>query len=77
MLTSVSAQLGQTHDNIVLEGNGLSYFVTKTHPDLANVTAPVRLFYDGGSTPTARVFAPDPTQHVSLVITLVGELFDA
>ena len=77
LLTSVSAQLGQTHDTIVLEGSGVSYFVTKTHPDLRNVTAPVRLFYDAGSTPTARVFAPDPNQHVSLIITLVGELFDA
>ena len=74
MLTSVSAQLGQTHDTIVLEGSSVSYFVTKTHPDLGYLTAPVRLFYEGGSTPTARVFAPDPNQHVSLIITLVGEL---
>ena len=74
LLTSVSAQLGQTHDTIVLEGSGVSYFVTKTHPDLGYLTAPVRLYYEGGSTPTARVFAPDPNQHVSLIITLVGEL---
>lgn len=76
LITSVSAQLGQTHDTIVLEGNGVSYFVTKTHPDLGNVTAPVSLYYEDGSTPTARVFAPDPAQHVSLIITLVGELHD-
>ena len=76
LITSVSAQLGRTHDTIVLEGNGVSYFVTKTHPDLGNVTAPVSLYYDGGSTPTARVFAPDLTQHVSLIITLVGEVRD-
>jgi len=74
MLTSVSAQLGRTHDTIVLEGNGVSYFVTKTHPDLGNVTAPVTLYFEAGSTPTARVFAPDTTQHTSLVITLVGEM---
>jgi hypothetical protein len=74
LITSVSAQLGQTHDTIVLEGNGVSYFVTKTHPDLSNVTAPVSLYYEAGSTPTARVFAPDTTQHTSLIITLVGEL---
>ena len=55
LIKSVSAQLGQTHDTIVLEGNGVSYFVTKTHPDLGNVTAPVSRYYDGGSTPTARV----------------------
>ena len=74
LITSVSAQLGQTHDTIVLEGNGVSYFVTKTHPDLDYVTAPVRLYFEAGSTPTARVFAPDATQHTSLIITLVGEL---
>jgi hypothetical protein len=74
LITSVSAQLGQTHDTIVLEGNGVSYFVTKTHPDLSDVTAPVSLYYEAGSTPTARVFAPDATQHTSLIITLVGEL---
>lgn len=75
LITSVSAQLGQTHDTIVLEGNGgVTYFVTKSHPDLSNVTAPVSLYYEAGSTPTARVFAPDPTQHTSLLITLVGEL---
>jgi hypothetical protein len=74
LITSVSAQLGRTHDTIVLEGNGVSYFVTKAHPDLGYVTAPVRLYYETGSTPTGRVFAPDATQHTSLIITLVGEL---
>jgi len=74
LITSVSAQVGQTHDTIVLEGNGVSYFVTKTHPDLGNVTALVSLYYEAGSTPTARVFAPDTTQHTSLIITIVGEL---
>ncbi len=74
LIRSVSAQLGQTYDTIVLEGNGVSYFVTKTHPDLGDVTAPVSLYYEAGSTPTARVFAFDQTQHTSLIITLVGEL---
>jgi len=73
LITSVSAQLGQ-NNTIVMEGNGVSYFVTKTHPDLGDVTAPVSLYYEPGSTPTARVFAPDTTQHTSLIITLVGEL---
>lgn len=74
LITSVSAQLGRSHDTIVFEGSGVPYFVTKTHPDLGNVTAPVSLHYDSGRTPTARVFAPDPTQHTSLIITIVGEL---
>ena len=74
LITSVSAQLGPSYTPIVLEGNGVSYFVTKTHPDLSYLTAPVSLYYEAGSTPTARVFAPDTTQHTSLLITLVGEL---
>ncbi|SFN89128.1 hypothetical protein [Mycetocola miduiensis] len=52
----------------------MTYFVSKSHPDLSDVTAPVSLYYEAGSTPTARVFAPDTTQHVSLIITLVGQL---
>lgn len=74
LLTSVSAQLGRTHETIVLEGNGVTYFVAKGHPDLSYVSAPVSLYYEAGSTPSARVFAPDTTQHTSLIITLVGEL---
>ena len=73
LITSVSAQLGP-HEAIILEGSGVEYFVTKTHPDLTYLTAPVSLYYEPGSTPTARVFAPDTTQHTSLLITLVGEL---
>ncbi|MFM1727197.1 hypothetical protein ABI214_08070 [Prescottella soli] len=73
-LTSVSAQLGSVADSLVLEGNGLSYFVTKSHPDLSYLTTLVSLFYEAGSTPTARVFAPDTTKHTSLIITLVGIL---
>jgi hypothetical protein len=73
-LSSVSAQLGRAQSSLVLEGNGVSYFVTKVHPDLDYLTAPVSLFYEPDSTPTARVFAPDTTQHTSLIITLVGEL---
>jgi hypothetical protein len=74
LITSVSAQLGRTQETIVLEGNGVSYFVAKTHPDLDYLTAPVSLYFEPGSTPTGRVFAPDTTQHTSLIITLVGEL---
>jgi hypothetical protein len=40
LITSVSAELGKTHDTIVLEGNGVSYFVTRAHLDLGHVTAP-------------------------------------
>ena len=34
LLTSVSAQLGGASDVIVLEGNGVTYFVTKSDPAL-------------------------------------------
>ena len=74
LLTSVSAQLGRVASSIVLEGNGVPYFVTKSDPALGNLTTLVSLFYEAGSTPTARVFAPDTTQHTSLIITLVGVL---
>ena len=55
LIRSVSAQLGQTYDTI-LEGNGVSYFVTKTHTDLGDVTAPVSLYYEAGSTPDSECF---------------------
>ncbi len=74
LLSSVSAQLGQVSDTIVLEGASASYFVTKFHPDLGCLTTPVSLYFEAGQTPMARVFAPDPAQHTSLIITLVGVL---
>jgi hypothetical protein len=74
VLTSVSAQLGQASNQLVLEGNGVSYFVPKFHPDLSYLAVPVTVYYDAGSTPTARIFAPDTAQHASLIVTLVGHL---
>jgi hypothetical protein len=75
-LTSVSAQLGNAADVIVLEGSGAaSYFVTKSNPALGYLTQVVSFFYEPGSTPTARVFVgPNYQQHTSLIITLVGVL---
>ena len=74
-LTSVSAQLATAANVIVLEGNGVAYFVTKSDPALDYLTSVVSLFYEAGSTPTARVFVgPNYTQHTSLIITLVGVL---
>jgi hypothetical protein len=75
-LTSVSAQLGNAADTIVLEGSGaVSYFVTKSNPALGYLTQVVSFFYEPGSTPTARVFVgPNYKQHTSLIITLVGVL---
>jgi hypothetical protein len=73
-LTSVSAQLGRYMNTIVLEGNGVTYFVTTPDPDGSNLTVPVSLFYEPGRTPTARVFTGNGTYSATLVITLVGVL---
>lgn len=74
VVTSVSAQLGPASNQLVLEGGGVTYFVPKSHPDLGYLAAQVTVYYDAGSTPTARIFAPDTTQHTSLIVTLVGHL---
>jgi len=74
ILDSVSAQLGSASDVLTLEGNGVSYFVTKSHPGLGYLTDPVTVYFDAGNTPRARIFAPDTTQHTSLIVTLVGHL---
>ena len=74
VLTSVSAQLGPASNQLVLEGGGVTYFVPKSHPDLGYLAAPVTVYYGAGSTPTARIFAPDTAQHTSLIVTLVGHL---
>jgi hypothetical protein len=75
-LTSVSAQLADASDVIVLEGAGeVAYFVTKCDPSLGYLTQVVTFFYEAGDTPTARVFVgPNYTEHTSLIITLVGIL---
>jgi hypothetical protein len=74
VVTSVSAQLGPASNQLVLEGNGVAYFVPKSHPDLGYLAVPVTIYFNAGSTPTARIFAPDTTQHTSLIVTLVGHL---
>lgn len=75
-LTSVSAQLGDASDVIVLEGaDGVDYFVSKCDPALGYLTQMVSYYYEAESTPTARVFVgPNYKEHTSLIITLVGVL---
>ena len=74
VVTSVSAQLGPASDQLVLEGNGVSYFVPKSDPDLGYLAVPVTVYFDAESIPTARIFAPNTDQHTSLIVTLVGYL---
>ena len=77
VITSVSAQLGPASDQLVLEGNGVSFFVPKSDPNIGYLASQVTLYYDAGTTPTARIFAPSTTQHTSLIVTLVGHLVPA
>ena len=74
VITCVSAQLGPASDQLVLEGNGVSFFVPKSDPNIGYLVSQVTLYYDAGTTPTARIFAPSTTQHTSLIVTLVGYL---
>jgi hypothetical protein len=74
VITCASAQLGTVSDVIVLEGSGVSFFVSKTQSNLSYLSVPVTVFYNAGSIPTARIFAPDKTLHTSLIVTLVGYL---
>jgi hypothetical protein len=75
-LTSVSAQLGDASDVIVLEGaDNVNYFVSKCDPALGYLTQLISFFYEEGSTPSARVYVgSNYTEHTSLIITLVGIL---
>ena len=76
VLKSVSAQLGPVANSLVLEGSGVAYFVPKSDPNIADLAAQVTLYYDAGTTPTARIFVGSSTQHTSLIVTLVGHLVD-
>ena len=75
-MKSVSAQLGPVADLLVLEGSGVAYFVPKSDRNIGDLAAQVTLYYDAGTTPTARIFVGSSTQHTSLIVTLVGHLVD-
>lgn len=72
VVTNVSAQLGTNQDSLVMEGNGGSFFVPKAYPTASYLAVPVTVYFEAGSTPTARFFVPDATQKTSLIVTLVG-----
>jgi hypothetical protein len=74
VVTNVSAQLGSNLESFVIEGNGGAFFVQKGYPTASNLDAPVTVYFEAGSIPTARFFAPDATQHTSLIVTFVGYL---
>jgi hypothetical protein len=72
VITCVSAQLGPASNQLVLEGNGVSFFVPKSDVNIGYLVSQVTLYFDAGTTPTARIFAGGSTQHTSLIVTLVG-----
>ena len=74
VITCVSAQLGPDANQAVLEGNGVSFFVPKADRSLSFLASEVRVYFDAGTTPTARIFVGNSTQHTSLIVTLVGYL---
>ena len=74
VITNVSAQLGITNTSFVIEGNGGAFFVPKPYPTAGVLAAPVMVYFEPGSIPTARFFVQDATQHTSLIVTFVGFL---
>ena len=76
VLKSVSAQLGPDVDVLVLEGGSAAYFVPKADQNNSFLASQVTVYYDAGTTPTARMFVGTSTQHTSLIVTLVGHLVD-
>ena len=76
VIESVSAQLGPAADQLVLEGNNVAYFVPKADPSLGVLASQVTVYYDAGTSPTARIFVGASPHHTSLIVTLVGHLVD-
>jgi hypothetical protein len=76
VIQSVSAQLGPDADQLVLEGSGEAFFVPKADTNSSFLASQVTVYYDAGTTPTARIFVGNSTHHTSLIVTLVGHLID-
>jgi hypothetical protein len=72
VITNVSAQLSTDISSFVIEGNGVTFFVPKPYPTAGNVAQPVTIYFEPGSTPSARFFVQDATVHASLIVTFTG-----
>ena len=68
----ISAQLSPASNQLVLEGNGVSFFVPQSDITIGCLASQVTLYFDAGATPTARIPVLNSTQHTSLIVTLVG-----
>jgi hypothetical protein len=74
VITNVSSQIGTSIASFVIEGNGGEFFVPKPYATAGVLAVPVMVYFEPGSTPTARFFVQDATQHTSLIVTFVGFL---
>jgi len=74
VITNVSAQLGPAANELVLEGNGVSFFVPKSDMNIGYLASQVTVYFNAGTTPTARIFVGNSPHHTSLIVTLVGYL---
>ncbi len=74
VITNVSAQIGSISNVIVIEGTTAAYFVPIGYVGATYLNQPVTIYFNAGSTPTARIFNPNPSQHTSLIVTLTGYL---
>lgn len=72
VLTHVSSQLGANNSSFIIEGNGVSFFVQKPYPTASYLSEPVTVYFEPGTTPTARFFVPNAMEHTSLIVTFVG-----
>lgn len=72
VITNTSAQIGANIDSFVIEGSSAAFFVPKPYPTASYLAQAITVYFEPGSTPTARFFVPDATQHTSLIVTFTG-----
>ena len=65
VITNVSAQLGPAANQLVLEGNGVSFFVPKSDPNLGYLASQVTVYFEAGTTPTAHLCGQLATSHLA------------
>lgn len=74
VITNVSAQVNSDTPTIVIESNQVSFFIPKPFPTAGYLAAPVTIYFEPNTTPTARIPVQDASQHNSLIVTFVGYL---
>jgi|GEM_PF-1306905 len=82
VITNVSAQLGLDQDGFVIDDGSNridrpTFFIPKTYPTASNIAAPVTIYFEPTTTPTARFFVPSAgggQSNITLIVTFVGYL---